>query len=113
MEISEQILEGDIVKVNLSGRMDLGGVKSIEKDFDRMVEAPRMAVIVDMSDVPYMSSIGIRCLLIHAKSVSGRGGKYVLSSIQRDVRNVLEVSGIDQLIKIYDTVEEAVKHFSE
>ncbi len=113
MEISEQILDDGIVKVNLSGRMDLGGVKSIEKEFDRMTEAPRMAIIVDMADVPYMSSIGIRSLLIHAKSVSGRGGKYVLSNIQSDVRNVLEVSGIDQLIKVYETVDDALEYFAE
>lgn len=111
MEISEQNLEGGIVKINLSGRMDLGGVKAIEKDFDRMVEAPKMSVIVDMSGVPYMSSIGIRSLLIHAKSVSARGGKYVLCSVQSDVKNVLEVSGIDQLIKLFDSVDDAVSYF--
>jgi len=113
MEITEQTLDGNIVKINLSGRMDLGGVKTIEKDFDRMTEAPRNAIIVDMSDVPYMSSIGIRSLLIHAKSVSGRGGKYVLSNMQSDVRNVLEVSGIDQLIKVLDSLDDAIKYMTE
>lgn len=102
MEISEQMLDGDIVKINLSGRMDLAGVNAIDKAFTTMTAAPRMAVIVDMSDVPYMSSIGIRSLLIHAKSVTGRGGKYVLTGLQSDVRNVLEVSGIDKLITICD-----------
>lgn len=113
MEITEEVLNGNIIKINLFGRMDLGGVKSIEKDFNRMTESPRMAIIVDMSGVPYMSSIGIRSLLIHAKSVSGRGGKYALSNIQSDVRNVLEVSGIDQLIKVYDTFDKAIEHFTE
>lgn len=112
MEISEEILDGDIVKINLSGRMDLAGVKSIEKDFDRMTEAPRMYIIVDMSGVPYMSSIGIRALLIHAKSVASRKGKYALAGMQSDVKNVLEVSGIDQLIKICDSLDEAVSYIA-
>ncbi len=102
MEIYEESLEDGIVKINLSGRMDLAGVNAIEKTFTSMTQAPRSAVIVDMSGVPYMSSIGIRSLLIHAKSVTGRGGKYVLTGLQADVRNVLEVSGIDKLIKICD-----------
>ncbi|MBD3633835.1 MAG: anti-anti-sigma factor, partial [Methylophaga sp.] len=41
-------------------------------------------------------------LLIYAKFVNGRGGKDVLTGLQEDVRNVLEVSGIDKLIKICD-----------
>ncbi len=112
MEISEQTLDGNIVKISLSGRMDLAGVKTIEKDFSRMTEAPRSAIIVDMSDVAYMASIGIRSLLINAKSVSARGGKYVISSMQSDVRNVLEVTGIDQLIKVYDTLDDAIKYMT-
>jgi anti-anti-sigma factor len=107
MEIGEEILDGDVVKINLSGRMDLAGVNAIESDFTSMTAAPRMAVIVDMSGVPYMSSIGIRSLLIRAKSVTGRGGKYVLTGLQSDVMNVLHVSGIDKLIKICDDVTAA------
>lgn len=112
MEISEETLDGNIVKINLSGRMDIGGVKTIEKEFDRMTEAPRMAILVDMSDVPYMSSIGIRSLLIHAKAVSGRGGKYAITNIQSDVKNVLQVSGIDQLIKLFDSVDDALGFYA-
>jgi anti-anti-sigma factor len=107
MEIEEETLDGEIIKINLSGRMDLGGVNAIEKEFTNMTAAPRMAIIVDMSGVPYMSSIGIRSLLIHAKSVSGRGGKYVLTGIQSDVLNVLQVSGIDKLITICDDLNSA------
>lgn len=107
MEINEEILDDDIVKINLSGRMDLAGVNAIEKNFTSMTAAPRMAVIVDMNGVPYMSSIGIRSLLIHAKSVTGRGGKYVLTGLQEDVKNVLQVSGIDKLIKICDDLVSA------
>lgn len=108
MEISEDILENDIVKINLSGRMDLGGVNAIETEFNTMTASPRQAIIVDMSGVPYMSSIGIRSLLIHAKSVTGRGGKYVLTGVQKDVRNVLQVSGIDKLITVCDDLDIAV-----
>jgi len=107
MEIGEEMLDGEVVKINLSGRMDLAGVNAIESEFSSMTAAPRMAVIVDMSGVPYMSSIGIRSLLIRAKSVTGRGGKYVLTGLQSDVLNVLQVSGIDKLITICDDLASA------
>lgn len=108
MNITQQKLEDSIDKINLSGRMDLDGVGQIEKEFARMTAAPAVAVIVDMSEVPYMSSIGIRALLINGKTVTGRGGKYVLMGTQPDVRNVLAVSGIDKLINICDSLDQAI-----
>lgn len=112
MNIKEEQIKPEIMKINLSGRMDVGGVKEIEQEFSTMASAPEKSIIVDMSDVPYMSSIGIRALLINAKSVSKRGQKYALLTPQSDVRNVLEVSGIDQLIVICNDLDEAISKVS-
>jgi anti-anti-sigma factor len=108
MDINEEQVNGGVVKINLSGRMDIEGVGQIETRFSGMTAAPRMSIVVDMSGVPYMSSIGIRALLINAKAVSRRGGKLVLLSPQPDVKNVLMTSGIDQLIGLCGTLDEAV-----
>lgn len=107
MEINEEQLQNDIFKINLSGRMDIEGVGQIETKFAGMTASPRMAVIVDMSDVPYMSSIGIRALLMNAKSVAKRGGKFVLLNPQANVKNVLVTSGIDQIITIHSDLDAA------
>lgn len=107
MNITEEKLQGEVSKINLSGRMDIEGVGQIETKFTGMCAVPRMAIIVDMSAVPYMSSIGIRALLMNAKAVSRRGGKFVLLSPEPNVKNVLESSGIDQLITICSDLPEA------
>ncbi len=106
MEISNELLDG-ILKINLIGRMDVEGVAAISDPFASMLEQDKLSVIVDMTEVPYMSSIGIRALLINAKQVSRRGGKYVLLGPQPDVKNVLQVSGIDKIIGVCDTLDEA------
>jgi len=108
MNISEDKLQGEVTKVNLSGSMDIEGVSKIEIQFAGMCAAPRMAIVVDMSAVPYMSSIGIRALLMNAKAVSRRGGKFVLLNPEPNVKKVLESSGIDQLITICQDLGEAV-----
>ncbi|SEG27509.1 STAS domain-containing protein [Marinobacterium lutimaris] len=109
MEIREELLEGDIYRISLDGRMDIEGVASIEKCFAELAGQPHERVAVDMSAVPYMSSIGIRALLINAKAVSRRGGKYIILSPQPEVLDVLKVSGIDQLITICADLDEAGK----
>jgi anti-sigma B factor antagonist len=108
MDISEEQLNDGVSKINLSGRMDIVGVGQIETKFAGMTAAPRMAIVVDMSDVPYMSSIGIRALLMNSKAVGRRGGKFTLLSPQPDVKMVLETSGIDQLISICSALDEAI-----
>jgi anti-sigma B factor antagonist len=108
MDINEELINDQIVKINLSGRMDIEGVGQIETKFSGMSASPRIGVIVDMSEVPYMSSIGIRALLMNAKSVSKRGGKFVLLNPQANVRNVLVTSGIDQLIAIHSELSAAM-----
>lgn len=112
MEIREEVLEGDIYRICLDGRMDIEGVASIEKRFTELVAEPYARVAVDMSAVPYMSSIGIRALLINAKAVSRRGGKYIILAPQAEVLDVLKVSGIDQLITICADLDEAGKVLS-
>ena len=108
MNINEEQLDNHVVKINLSGRMDIEGVGQIETKFAGMIASPRMAIIVDMSAVPYMSSIGIRALLMNAKAVTKRGGKYVILKPEANVKNVLVTSGIDQLIPIHDDLDAAI-----
>jgi anti-anti-sigma factor len=108
VNINEEQLNGGVVKINLSGRMDIEGVGLIDTKFADMTAEPRMSIIVDMSGVPYMSSIGIRALLMNAKPVSRRGGKFVLLNPQPDVKMVIVTSGIDQLISICSNLDEAL-----
>lgn len=108
MEISEELLKDDVRRILLSGRMDIEGVGGIETRFAGMTAAPRMAIIVDMSAVPFMSSIGIRALMMNAKAVGRRGGRFVILNPDPNVRSVLKSSSIDLLIPICDDLDEAI-----
>jgi anti-anti-sigma factor len=108
MRISEEVLDGEVYKVALSGRMDIQGVGEIETRLVGMTASPRMRIIVDMAAVPFMSSIGVRALLMNAKAVGRRGGKLVLLGPDANVKGVLETAGIDQLIPVCATLDEAL-----
>lgn len=108
MEIQDEQLPNNVTLIKLSGRMDIEGVGSIETKFAGMTASPRLAIVVDMSNVPYMSSIGIRCLVMNAKAVGKRGGKLVLLTPEQNVKKVLVTSGIDKIIPISDSLDLAV-----
>lgn len=112
MQIDSEEIDSGITKITLNGRMDMQGVDEIKEAFEALVGASSGAMIVDMSGVPYMSSIGIRCLLVNAKTVNKRGKKYFISAPQDDVKSVLEMSGIDQIIPVYESLDRALENIS-
>ncbi|MBK8420777.1 MAG: STAS domain-containing protein [Anaerolineales bacterium] len=64
-------------------------------------------MIIDLSEVNFLAPIGIRLLMINAKSIATRGGKIVLLSPSPEVKSVLEITGIPAIIPIYDGYESA------
>ena len=107
MKLQNSELDNGIRLIKLSGALDMNGTYSIEIEFVRSCAGENVCVIVDLSRMNYISSIGIPMLLNTAKSVSSQGGKMVLLNPQRNVAEVLEITGIPQIIPIYMDLESA------
>lgn len=93
--------------INLEGRLDVDGALAVENRFAFATTTSKENVIVDLSAVTFLASIGIRMLMTAARGKQGRGGKMVMAAAQPAVHKVLLMAGIDQLIPLYDTVEQA------
>ena len=64
------------------------------------VAGSKRAIVVDLSAVDFLASLGIRVLVIGAKTVKNKGGKLVLLSPDENVHSVLKTAGIEQLIPV-------------
>jgi anti-sigma B factor antagonist len=107
MELHYSDLENNIRLIKLIGKLDIIGVGAIETKFTGYCAGENPRVLVDLSEVDFLASIGIRLLTINAKSIASRGGRMVLLKPIPDVRNVLDVTGIPAMIPIYDGFESA------
>lgn len=107
MELRYSELDNNIRLIKLIGKLDIGGVGRIENQFYAHCAGENPRVLVDLSDLEFLSSIGIRLLILNAKSVSSRGGRMVLLGPSPEVRSILEVTGITMIIPIYDGLESA------
>jgi anti-sigma B factor antagonist len=107
MELRQSELENGIRLIQLSGTLDMNGTYSIEVQFVRACEGDHVRVIVDLTKVSYISSVGIPMLVNAAKSVAARGGKMVLLNPQNAVADVLELTGITEVIPIYKDIDSA------
>ena len=107
MELNYSERENSIRYIKLTGNLDVGGVGQIETKFAGYCAGENPLVLVDLSDLEFLASIGIRLLTLNAKSVFSRGGRMVLLHPSPEVRGVLEITGIGMIIPIYDGLESA------
>lgn len=108
MKLEYSELKDGIRLIRLEGRLDLNGTYSIEVQFVNRCAGDGVRVLVDLSDVTYVSSVGIPMLVNTAKSVVNRGGKMAFLRPQENVAKVLELVGVPQMIPIFDDLESAI-----
>ncbi len=107
MEIHYSKMDNGIRLIKLSGELDILGTGAIETKFAGFCAGENPRVVVDLSGVNFLASIGIRLLILTAKSIASRDGRMVLLKPNADVKNILEMTGIPAIIPMYDSFESA------
>ena len=94
-------------RISIAGRLDIPGSDSIALKFTSFAVAADRRVVVDLTAVSFLASIGIRAIISNAKALQQRGGKMVLFvGDNTAVAKTLEATGIDALIPMFtDEVE--------
>jgi anti-sigma B factor antagonist len=110
MSISFDDVGPDLRRIVITGRLDMPGTDSIADKLEELADTPKKAVVVDLSGLRFLASIGIRALISSAKKVQGRGGRMVLVVANgSSVMTSLEATGTDELIPVFTSVSEAEK----
>ena len=107
MELQYSEMDNDIRVIKLNGTLGIIGTGQIETKFTSHCSGNNVRVIVDLSEVGFLASIGIRLLMLTVKSVYKRGGRMVILNPIPEVHNVLEVTGIPSIIPVYPFLESA------
>lgn len=111
MELIVEPLDHDTARIVLIGRLDITGSEAIDVQFTAAASAKRF-LVVDLSGVGFLASIGIRALFAKAKMVQARGGRMVIAAPQPSVADVLDLTGVGQLIPIFADAEAARAHLA-
>ena len=101
MEFAFEQLDSGVTLVKLAGRLDIAGARAVDLPLAAQVTTQGARVIVDLSGVTFLSSLGIRSLLTPAKTARARGGELVLLDPQPAVLDVLTLAGLGKIIRIF------------
>ena len=108
MNCSETNLGGAVV-VSASGRIDLSNADSFKDSLSRALADATTAVIVDLSHVDYISSAGLRSLMIVSKASKGQGKNLGIAALQPLVLEIFTISRFNLVFPLFDTVHAAVE----
>ena len=109
MELNTQETPEGVKVIKLAGRMDIAGTQEIELRFSFLAASQKALVAIDMTDVSFLVSIGMRTLVSSARALINRGGAMALANPKPLVQQALVAAGIDSLIPIYPDVGEAAR----
>ena len=108
MEIQEKLQDGILI-VHVSRQIDSTTAPILGERLDAVIGGGQAHLILDLSDVPYISSAGLRTLSVALKAVRADqlSGDLYLANASKTVAYAFRISGFDQVFCIYDTVDEA------
>ena len=98
----------DVLSADVGGRIDGSNVGQFEEAIRTAIEESDRAVIMDFGKLAYISSTGLRVVLLTAKSLHSRDAKLLLCSLSDPIREVFEISGFDKILPIHPSRAEAL-----
>src|SRR5258708_3413055 len=107
MECSERLLANSVILLP-AGRIDLSNAEVFRDLLLKAVAAATVAVILDLSRIEYISSAGLRSLMIASKAGAGRGVKLGVSAMQPIVKEIFTISRFHLVFACFDTVRDAI-----
>ena len=107
MRISEE-RQGDTLIVTAAGRVDGSNSQEFQQALEGVIDEGDRAVVLQLKQLSYISSSGLRVMLMVARMLQKRGTKFALCELTESIREVFEISGFDRIIPVHDSESAAV-----
>ncbi|MBO0801379.1 MAG: STAS domain-containing protein [Blastocatellia bacterium] len=99
MEITSKV-DGSLIQFQVAGRIDASTSPNLEHAVNAAIDGGGQRVIFDMSKVDYISSAGLRAILLAAKKAKAAGGGAAVFGLQAGVEEVFTVAGFGKIVPI-------------
>ena len=88
------------VMVSIEGRLDTVTSSEFEKSLAVYFSTPGLELVLDCSAMEYISSAGLRVVLMAHKSLTANGGRFVIRNLSKEVRSVFDMIGFSNILTI-------------
>ncbi|MCP4181609.1 MAG: STAS domain-containing protein [bacterium] len=110
MEITQESKNG-IHCLKIEGRLDAASAADAEKTISEVITSGADKIVINLEELRYISSAGLRTLLVAAKEIKSKNGKIVICSMIESVKKIFDISGFTSIFDIEDTEAKALESF--
>ncbi|MFF6783704.1 anti-sigma factor antagonist [Streptomyces sp. NPDC012510] len=103
----ETIVSGRCLVARVSGAMDYVTDPVFRAQFKELLSGGSRFIVLDLSGVSFCDSAGLNVLIGGWRQADASGAVLVLACVPESLRRILQMTGVDQLLRVYDTVTEA------
>ena len=100
---------GDAIVLRPKERIDQNSADAFQAALLAVIESGAKAVIVDFSDVEYISSVGLRALMLAAKASKAQGGVLAVAAYAAEVGEIFQIARFGFVVKLFDDLDDAVQ----
>lgn len=111
MEIIESKRNGVII-LAVIGRLDASTSGSFEDKILGLIASGDTRFVIDCRQLDYISSAGLRVILVAAKRLSPANGAIALAALKEHIQQVFEIAGFSSVLRIFATPDQAVAGIS-
>ena len=106
-------VENNVIVISISGRLDAVTAPEYEKRIREMIDSGDINFVVDFEQLDYISSAGLRGLLVMSKLLNAKGGRACLANVNGNVRSVFDMCGFNTVFKMENSVAGALAVLAE
>ena len=110
--MSKRLPYADLRVVPLSGRIDAGAAPQVQERVNEAIKNGARYIVIDLAEVTFISSSGLRVLLLLTRDLRKRGSDLRLCAAQPHVADVFHLTGFDQIFELHPTREAAIESFA-
>ena len=108
MELTSENVGGAVI-VKAVGRVDGANARDFHEGLEASIGADGESMVLDFEGLSYISSAGLRVVLLVAKTLQQKSAKLAVCSLSDSIREVFEISGFDKIVPVYPDTGEAVQ----
>lgn len=110
MPVVSERREGALI-IKASGRLDSAYAERFQEQINEAIAPDDQTVVIDMEDIEFMNSAGLRIALLTAKKLAQDGKNFAVCAMPERVHSIFQISGFDQIIEVYESAQDAIDSF--
>jgi len=109
--IIEKTVQEALLLLKISGELDASTAIKLDEEINSALASNQINILVDCSELDYISSAGFGVFVSYIKDLQTRTGKFVLYNLKKNVFETFKILGLNDLLTIADTEKEAKSFF--